>query len=57
MDLINQAVSTTAMSTRSNRAKTDTASTFIGDGELLSNPLVAWRPNAPGMRRGFIGEK
>jgi hypothetical protein len=57
MDLINQAVSTTALSNRSNRAKTDTASTFIGDGEFLSNPLVACRPNAPGMRRGFISEK
>ena len=57
MDLINQAVSTNALSNRSNRAGTDTASTFIGDGGFLSNPLGACRPNDPGMRRGFISEK
>lgn len=57
MDLISQAVSTTAMSKRSNGEKTDTASTFIGDDEFLSNPLVACRSNAPGMRLGFISEK
>ncbi len=36
MDLKNRVVSTTAMSNRSNRAKPDTASTFIGYGEFPS---------------------